>query len=108
MGCSFVDGLCIGAEEGSELLADESFEGTGFLKGTRFLQSFDSNHKMEVIWQQTIGVCLCDWSYIFRVKFQEIVVVALFEKDILSIITTIVDVINYSWNERNLVHFIEK
>lgn len=71
------------------------------------LQGFDSDHQMEVIAQQTIGVCLCDRSNILCVKLHEIVIIALFEEDILAIIATVVDMINNPRDDRNLAHLIE-
>ena len=64
-------------------------------------QVFDAHQKVKVIPQQAIGECPRDRFDVFQVELQKVVVIPLFNEDILAVVTAIVDVIDQTvlkWN----------
>jgi hypothetical protein len=50
---------------------------------------------MEMVSQETVGESICDLLNVFRIEIHEIAVVVFFDEDILTVITTVIDVVSF-------------
>jgi hypothetical protein len=101
---SAVHGFCVTVEKMRELAARVAWSGpVRFPRGNgrdlTGLMQFHTNQEMKMVSKQTIRKRVCNWRDVLSVKTEKILVVSFFYKQILAIVSTVVDMIEGARNE---------